>query len=634
MSNIQQRAGVSAPGPNVRRYGLIFLSLIVALVVQVKYGNFITVSNTVTTLNNVATLAIAAIGAAGLLIAGRIDLSLAGELTLLSTAATVAAKHVGDTPWGTVTCVVVAIAGGWLLGLVNATLVKVLKISPLIVTIATGGIYAGIALAMTSGLSVSGVPSPIVDLGINQVAGIPLPLIIAAILFAIAAAYSVASCTGLRIYAIGGNEQGAALTGVPVSRIVGRLFCAQGALIGLVALIEIGQISAAVPTSDTSFEFNVLTAVLLGGVLFTGGGGRAVALLLGIITIGIVDAALVFVGVEQWWTLIVYGAMLLLALGADQVATHRQERRTRQVTNDDVALNDVAVEAANASPADEPKPEHNRTKTRPASTRSAADLDPLSVQQPIYSARGVQLRYGAVQALRGVDFDAVPGQITCLVGDNGAGKSSLVRVLSGVVKPTAGQLVLADEQMTFASPLEARRAGIETVHQDLAICPNLNVAHNIVLGTEPIRRHLLPVRDDRLALSEAKRRLDIIGATITDFTRPVQFLSGGQRQTIAIARVLHDQSRVAIFDEPTAALGVRQTEKVLSTIKAVAQSGVAVILVTHDIEAVLAVADRLVVLRLGRVSYAGPAHGVSEAELAQLMAGLPPERVFGAVSNG
>jgi D-xylose transport system ATP-binding protein len=138
------------------------------------------------------------------------------------------------------------------------------------------------------------------------------------------------------------------------------------------------------------------------------------------------------------------------------------------------------------------------------------------------------------------------------------------------------------------------------------------------------------LRDDRRALDEARRRLQRVGATITDYRRPVQWLSGGQRQTIAIARVLHDDVRVAIFDEPTAALGVGPTARVLEVIQKVASEGVGVILVTHDIEAVLAVADRVVVLRLGEVSYRGPAAGLNEAELAQLMAGLPSERVLGA----
>lgn len=146
-------------------------------------------------------------------------------------------------------------------------------------------------------------------------------------------------------------------------------------------------------------------------------------------------------------------------------------------------------------------------------------------------------------------------------------------------------------------------------------------------------QRLLGLRDDRQAVAEARRRLELIGTTVTDYHRPVQRLSGGHRQPNAIARVQHDDVRVALFDEPTAALEVAQTGRVLELIKAVADQGVAVILVTHDIEAVLAVADRIVVLRLGQVSFDGAAAALGEAELAQYMAGLSPERVRAATST-
>jgi ribose transport system permease protein/ribose transport system ATP-binding protein len=615
--------GVLAPGMGVRRYGLLILSAAIAVGVQLQYGSFISVSNGLTTLNNVSSLAIAAIGAAALLIAGRIDLSVGGQFALLSIVAALAGKHVGAGAAGSLACAAVALGGGLILGLVNAVLVRVLQISPLIVTIATGGIYFGAALAATSGFPVDGVPEGIVVLGTNHLLGIPIAVVVAASLFVAGAYFLLATVTGLRVYAIGGNGPGAALTGVPVDRIVAQLFCLQGLLIGVVALLAIGRVGTGSATFGVGFEIDVITAVLLGGVLFSGGAGRPVALLLGVVTIGVLNAALVFVGIADWWNQIIRGVILLLALGSDQLAIYRREREVLRTAgagdgedleaapaNGHVALaSDRTIEPAGAPP-------------RPI---------PASERRPALQARGIELRYGAVRALRGVDFDVAPGEVTCLVGDNGAGKSSLVKVLSGVVRPTDGALTLGGEQVAFDTPLDARGHGVETVYQDLAVCTNLNVAHNVVLGAEPRRGRLLGLRDDRRAIAEAQRRLELIGTTVTDYRRPVQWLSGGQRQAIAIARVLHDDVRVALFDEPTAALGVAQTARVLELIKGVARQGVAVILVTHDIEAVLAVADRIVVLRLGRVSFDGPAATLNEAELAQFMAGLPAERVRGRV---
>lgn len=619
---VEGMTGVLAPGVPVRRYGLLLLSIAVALAVELKYGNFLTVDNTLTTLNNVATIGIAAVGAAALLIAGRVDLSIAGQLSLLTVLTAVVGERVGSGTSGALVCVLVALGGGAMLGLLNAMLVRGLAISPLIVTLATGGIYTGVSLALTGGLPAVGVPDDIVALASNRLFGIPIPVVIAAGVFLVGAWVLLATVSGLRVYAVGGNETGASLTGVPVDRVVTGLFCAQGFLVGLVALIMVGQIGSGSASLGTGFEIQVLTAALLGGILFSGGGGRPLALLFGVVTIGVVRAALVFIGVDAWWSEIANGAILLLALAADEIAVRRRERR--------LVRSAASGDGDETAPTGEDSPQSTEpyAAVRAARRALAAAERPASERTPVLEAAGIQLRYGAVHALRGVDFRAVPGEVVCLVGDNGAGKSSLVKVLTGVVPPTEGALRLDGEDVHFGSPLDARRAGMETVYQDLAVCPNLNIAHNIVLGAEPRRVKWIGLRDDRRALAEAERRLKMVGATVSDYRRPVQWLSGGQRQTIAIARVLHDNVRVALFDEPTAALGVGPTARVLEVIRNVAASGVAVILVTHDIEAVLAVADRVVVLRLGEVSFEGPVAGLTEGALAQFMAGLPRDRVL------
>ncbi len=175
-------------------------------------------------------------------------------------------------------------------------------------------------------------------------------------------------------------------------------------------------------------------------------------------------------------------------------------------------------------------------------------------------------------------------------------------------------LLIDGKHVTLDSPQAARKRGIETVYQDLAVCPNLSVAHNVVLGAEGRRGGFLRLRDDQSALREAEHRLRLIGATVSDYRRPVQMLSGGQRQAIAIARAVHPDVRVALFDEPTAALGVAQTHRVLEIVRSVAATGVAVVMVTHDIEAITSIADKIVVLGLGRVSFDGPASDLTEAE--------------------
>lgn len=611
--------GVIAPGTPVQRYGLIVLIGAISAWVEVKYGGFLTVSNILTTLNNTSSLCIAAVGASALVIAGRVDLSIGGQFGLLAMLAAIVGQDVGPGLAGTIAFTAVALGGGLILGFINAILVQYLKLAPIIVTIATGGIYTGVALAVTGGNPIAGIPTGIMSFGSSRVIGIPVPVVVAAGCVLLGSVLLLGTVTGLRVYAIGGNSFGTSLTGVPVDRIVRRLFCLQGLLVGVVALLETGEVGSASASFGTNFEIDVLTAVLLGGVLFAGGAGRPLPLLLGVLTIGVVDSALVFIGLAAWWGEIISGGVLLLALGSDQVAIYRRDRAVLRRTRGE----DAEVDAERDQGSDDLLAAISGLAERDAGSQST----PRGA--PVFEARGIELRYGAVRALRGVDLQAVPGEVLCLVGDNGAGKSSLVKVLSGVAQPTGGELVLDGDAVEFDSPLVARRRGIETVYQDLAVCTNLNIAHNVVLGAEP-KRGRFGLRDDRVALSEAERRLSLIGTTVKDYRRPVQLLSGGQRQAIAIARVLHDDVRVALFDEPTAALGVAQTARVLSLIRHVAAQGVAVILITHDIEAVLGVADRIVVLRLGQVSFEGPAGSVTEAELAQFMAGLSLERVRAA----
>jgi len=215
----------------------------------------------------------------------------------------------------------------------------------------------------------------------------------------------------------------------------------------------------------------------------------------------------------------------------------------------------------------------------------------------VLSARDISKRYRAVQALDGVSLDLPPGEVVALVGDNGAGKSTLVKVLSGVVTPDGGTLTQDGEPIRIATPYEAQRRGIATVHQDLALCENLDVVANLFLGDERRRWSLLShIRMERTA----RDLLASLDVRIRDIRVPVAMLSGGQRQSVAIARALVGEPRVVILDEPTAALGVEQTAQVLDLIRRLRDRGLAVLVISHNLADVRAVSDRIAVLRLGR----------------------------------
>ncbi|MFD4669986.1 ATP-binding cassette domain-containing protein [Lentzea sp. NPDC058450] len=223
---------------------------------------------------------------------------------------------------------------------------------------------------------------------------------------------------------------------------------------------------------------------------------------------------------------------------------------------------------------------------------------------PVIEARGLVKRYGRVTAMDGADFDLRPGEVLAVVGDNGAGRSTLIKTLSGAVVPDEGTILLDGEEVRFHGPLDARRAGIETVYQDLALAPALDIATNLFLGRERRRADLLGSvfrrLDARGMREEARRVLDELGVGVKSMDQLVETLSGGQRQAVAVARAAAFGSRVVIMDEPTAALGVQESGKVLELIDRIRARGLPVVLISHNMPHVFEIADRVHVHRLGR----------------------------------
>ncbi len=228
----------------------------------------------------------------------------------------------------------------------------------------------------------------------------------------------------------------------------------------------------------------------------------------------------------------------------------------------------------------------------------------MSAPVPILEARGVSKSFGAVRALDDVNLQVFPGEIVALIGDNGAGKSTLINCLTGVFPPDTGELIFEGQVAHLHSPQDARNLGIETVYQDLAVAPHLDSAANIYLGREAMKPGLLGklgFLDNKFMLEETAGELKRLRVRIPDPRRRVFTLSGGQRQSVAVARSVKWASKVVIMDEPTAALGVAQSQMVLDLMREVRNSGIPVVFISHNMPHVFEVADRIVVLRLGTV---------------------------------
>jgi D-xylose transport system ATP-binding protein len=239
---------------------------------------------------------------------------------------------------------------------------------------------------------------------------------------------------------------------------------------------------------------------------------------------------------------------------------------------------------------------------------------------PILELRGITKRFGAVQALSGVDLEVFPGEVVALVGDNGAGKSTLTKLIAGIFPPDAGELRFAGRPVVLRGPKDASKLGIATVYQDLALCDNLDVVANLFLGREQVGS-LSRTLDEEDMERQTRELLKTLNVNIPSVRVPIAALSGGQRQSVAVVRSIMGSAKLVMLDEPTAALGVAQTRQVLELVLRLKDKGLCVIVISHNLTDVFQVSDRIVVLRLGRLAGALETKATTGEQIVALMTG-------------
>ncbi len=246
-----------------------------------------------------------------------------------------------------------------------------------------------------------------------------------------------------------------------------------------------------------------------------------------------------------------------------------------------------------------------------------------SVSTPILEVRNLSKHFGAIQALNDLSMHVDAGEVVALAGDNGAGKTTLIKTISGVFRPTGGEVLLRGRPVDFATPQEARASGIETIYQDLALADNLSIGANIFLGREPMTRRFgfIPVLDRRKMAEAARSTMARLDFHVNRMEAPVSNFSGGQRQAVAIGRAVYWDAQILIMDEPTAALGVPEQRKVISLIHQLKAQGRGVIFISHNLQDIFAVSDRIVVLRRGVMAGERKISETTHDEVVRLMVG-------------
>ncbi|WP_337270579.1 ATP-binding cassette domain-containing protein [Oryzifoliimicrobium ureilyticus] len=247
----------------------------------------------------------------------------------------------------------------------------------------------------------------------------------------------------------------------------------------------------------------------------------------------------------------------------------------------------------------------------------------MNSAQPLLEVRNLSRYFGAVKALDDCSMVVRPGEVVALAGDNGAGKTTMIKAISGVYPPTSGEILIEGKPVSFSSPQDAREKGIETIYQDLALADNLTIGANIFLGREPVKKlfGFLPVIDRKAMANAARETMATLDFHVKRLDAPVSNFSGGQRQAVAIGRAVYWNAKVLIMDEPTAALGVPEQRKVVALIKSLKAQGRGVVFISHNMQDIFAVADRIVVLRRGIVAGERNIADTNHDEVVKLMVG-------------
>jgi ribose transport system ATP-binding protein len=592
---------IEAAIARARTQGLALVLVALSAFFAWQAPGFATSDNLNDTLRDLSILGILAIGETFVLIGGGIDLSVGSALLI-------AGIVVDDLIriWGinAALAVPIALAVGCIVGAVNGLLITGLRISAFIVTLATLYIIRGVGLSLYSHDVKNLLGAVISDdqfliLGQGDVFGVPVSFVIFAVLLMIGTLVLRRTRFGLYLYAVGGSEFAARLTRINVARVQLSTYVIAGLCSALAGVILASRLQTGAPEAGLGEEFDVIAAVIIGGASLFGGRGTFVGTLLGAAFITVLAKGQTLIGIPSNYQSFTRGIVILIAVGLD-VLSHIGSRSIRsprwaRLVVPAAPLAEGAIFGSHQSPGER-----------------RSDV-------PVVQAIGLKKMFVEIHAVDGVDFDVKAGEVHAIVGENGAGKSTLIKMLSGVLAPDDGEIRIDGNPVTLQSVAAAQDRGIAVIYQERAVVPELTVAQNIMLGHEPTRGPLRLI--DRGALHrKAEQVWGLLGGPAAAEAR-VGELGSSVQQVVDIARALVFDARVVIMDEPTAALTQQETQRLFEIIRGLKGRGAAVIYISHDLEEIFEIADRVTVLRDGKLVRTLPVTEVTRPALIRMMIG-------------
>ena len=579
--------------------GIALVALIVLFAVRAP--GFATMDNFGDALRDLSILGILAIGETFVIIGGGIDLSV-GSVLLLAGIVSDDLIRLGEVH--TAIAIPIALGIGCIAGAINGLLITRLRISAFIVTLASLYMFRGAGLSLYR-TDVQNLQAAIISdenfliLGQNDVFGIPVSFIIFAVLLGLGTFVLRRTRFGLHLYALGGSELAARLTRIRVARIQLSTYIISGFCSALAGIILASRLQTGAPEAGSGEEFDVIAAVIIGGASLFGGRGTLFGTLLGAAFITVLAKGQTLIGIPANYQSFTRGIVILIAVTLDSLSQRSiaAPRRLRWA-------NILSPPPPDALPAVEVP--HDAPQRKPG-------------VPPVLEAAGLHKSFVEIRAVDGVDFAVGDGEVHAIVGENGAGKSTLIKMLAGALTPDSGEIRIDGAPVSLPSVAAAQDHGIAVIYQERAVVPELTVAQNIMLGHEPTYR--LPGLIDRGAQRRKAEQIWALLGRPASVDTIVRELAPSIQQLVDIARALAFEARVVIMDEPTAALTHQETVRLFEIIRDLKRRGTAVIYISHDLEEIFEIADRVTVLRDGRLVRTLPVAEVTRPALIRMMIG-------------
>lgn len=579
---------------------LILTGIIVLLIAvfSIISPTFFTLNTFMNIIRQNVSLALLALGTTFIIMLAGTDLSAGSNVAFAGACGALAIQAMGgDGVAAALVGIVVTILAGTLVGAVNGFMVGKLNINPFMATLAMMSLARGMTLFLTNSRRVV-VENDIYNwFGQEDVFGVvPASLVLLAVVFIVAHLVLTKTTYGRTTYAVGGNPVAARASGIKAQWHTMKVFMYAGAFAGLSAIVTVGRATSAQPLAGVGMEFDAITAAVIGGTSLAGGVGSLVGTLLGTLIIGIIFTGLGMVQISAYYTYVVKGLLIILAVYMDQVANRGRVKKMK-------AMHAEKVEAG--------------------SLHKVMEM----VKKPgpkTLELRNIYKSFPGVKALQDVSFTIKSGSVHALVGENGAGKSTLMKILSGVYTKDDGEILVDGVPVNIKSPVDSQKIGISVIYQEFALVPELNVTQNIFMGKELKKGFLLNAKQMG---SKAKALLERFKLNI-GIQRRVTDCTVGQQQMIEIAKAVGSDAWVVVMDEPTSAITEAEKERLFEIIQELKAQNIAVVYISHRMPEIFEIADEVTVLRDGQHVMTAPVSEVSEGDLIKSMVGRELTDVF------